>query len=173
MTGRAAFDAARAPRERVDQSWRRRRRRQRSTSAFRLSIPTADKPQGSVGAALDTLLYCRSRCDMPPRLTRITRDPAVMGGKPGLRGLRVTVGTVVGLVVAGHSTVDILALYPYLEEELRATIRRSSTSRRRPTTGSISCRAWARRSNSPTSKRRCSTSTAFRSGPRQRACCTG
>ena len=54
---------------------------------------------------------------MIQRLTRITRDPAVMGGKPCLRGLRVTVGTVVGLVAAGHSTVDILALYPYLEED--------------------------------------------------------
>jgi uncharacterized protein (DUF433 family) len=33
-----------------------------------------------------------------PQLTRITRDPAVMGGKPCIRGMRVTVGTVVGLV---------------------------------------------------------------------------
>ena len=36
-----------------------------------------------------------------PQLTRITRDPAVMGGKPCIRGMRVTVGTVVGLVAAG------------------------------------------------------------------------
>jgi uncharacterized protein (DUF433 family) len=43
-------------------------------------------------------------------------DPAVMGGKPCLRGLRVTVGTVVGLVAAGHSTQEILKAYPYLEE---------------------------------------------------------
>lgn len=54
---------------------------------------------------------------MPPSLARITRDPAIMGGKPCVRGLRVTVGTVVGLVAAGHSTAAILALYPYLEEE--------------------------------------------------------
>lgn len=54
---------------------------------------------------------------MPEPLTRITRDPEVMGGKPCLRGLRVTVGTVVGLVAAGRSTADILALYPYLEED--------------------------------------------------------
>jgi len=53
---------------------------------------------------------------MPEPLTRITRDPEVMGGKPCLRGLRVTVGTVVGLVATGRSTADILALYPYLEE---------------------------------------------------------
>lgn len=50
-------------------------------------------------------------------LTRITFDPTVMGGKPCIRGMRVTVGTLVGLVAAGHSTADILHAYPYLEEE--------------------------------------------------------
>ena len=49
-------------------------------------------------------------------LTRITFDPNVMGGKPCLRGLRVTVGTVVGLIAAGHSVDEILKVYPYLEE---------------------------------------------------------
>jgi len=39
-----------------------------------------------------------------------------MGGKPCLRGLRVTVGTVVGLIAAGHSVDEILKAYPYLEE---------------------------------------------------------
>lgn len=51
------------------------------------------------------------------QLTRITLDPEVMGGKPCIRGLRVTVGTVVELVASGHSTEDILKPYPYLEEE--------------------------------------------------------
>jgi uncharacterized protein (DUF433 family) len=51
------------------------------------------------------------------RLTRITFDPQVMDGKPCIRGLRVTVSTVVGLVAAGHSTAEILQAYPYLEEE--------------------------------------------------------
>jgi uncharacterized protein (DUF433 family) len=50
-------------------------------------------------------------------LDRITFDPAVMGGKPCIRGLRVTVGTVVGLVAAGRTREEILALYPYLERE--------------------------------------------------------
>ena len=50
-------------------------------------------------------------------LTRITQDPKVMGGKPCIRGLRVTVGTVVGLVATAHTTAEILRLYPYLEEE--------------------------------------------------------
>jgi uncharacterized protein (DUF433 family) len=52
-----------------------------------------------------------------PSLERITRNPEVMGGKPCIRGMRVTVGAVVGLVAAGHSHAEILALYPYLEEE--------------------------------------------------------
>lgn len=50
-------------------------------------------------------------------LTRITFDPEVMGGKPCIRGLRVTVGTIVGLVAAGRTVPEILGAYPYLEEE--------------------------------------------------------
>ena len=49
-------------------------------------------------------------------LTRITFDPQVMGGKPCIRGLRVTVGTIVGLIASGHSNEKILALYPNLQE---------------------------------------------------------
>jgi uncharacterized protein (DUF433 family) len=52
-----------------------------------------------------------------PDLDRITRNPDVMGGKPCVRGMRVTVGTVVGLVASGHSFGEILDAYPYLEEE--------------------------------------------------------
>jgi uncharacterized protein (DUF433 family) len=52
-----------------------------------------------------------------PNLDRITRSPDVMGGKPCLRGMRVTVGAIVGLVAAGHSFGQIVAAYPYLEEE--------------------------------------------------------
>lgn len=52
-----------------------------------------------------------------PNVDRITRNPDVMGGKPCIRGMRVTVGTIVGLVAAGHSNSDILVAYPYLEEE--------------------------------------------------------
>ena len=48
---------------------------------------------------------------------RITFDPAVMGGKACIRGMRVTVGTVVGLLAAGRSRSEILDAYPYLERE--------------------------------------------------------
>jgi uncharacterized protein (DUF433 family) len=51
------------------------------------------------------------------RLDRITFEPGKMGGKPCVRGMRVTVGTVVGLVAAGHSIDEILETYPYLERE--------------------------------------------------------
>lgn len=46
---------------------------------------------------------------------RITHNPAVMGGKPCIRGMRVTVGMIVGMMGAGHSKVRLLELYPYLE----------------------------------------------------------
>ena len=46
-----------------------------------------------------------------------TSHPAVMGGKPCIRGMRVTVGTVVGLVAAGRTRDEILREYPYLEAE--------------------------------------------------------
>lgn len=48
---------------------------------------------------------------------RITLDPDVMGGKPCIRGLRMTVGTILGLLAAGRSEEEILAAYPYLERE--------------------------------------------------------
>ena len=56
-------------------------------------------------------------------LTRITFDQSVMGGKPCIRGLRVTVGMIVDLFAAGHSNEDILELYPYLEaDDLREAL---------------------------------------------------
>jgi uncharacterized protein (DUF433 family) len=48
---------------------------------------------------------------------RITQDPAVMGGKPCIRGMRVTVGMIVGQIGAGRTVDDLLAEYPYLERE--------------------------------------------------------
>jgi uncharacterized protein (DUF433 family) len=46
---------------------------------------------------------------------RITLNPAVMGGKACIRGLRVTAGMIVGLLAAGRSRDEILNAYPYLE----------------------------------------------------------
>ncbi len=51
------------------------------------------------------------------QLDRITQQPGIMGGKACIRGLRVTVGMVVGQIGVGRSIDDILADYPYLEHE--------------------------------------------------------
>lgn len=50
-------------------------------------------------------------------INRITFDPEVMGGKPCIRGMRLTVGTLVGLVASGHTRAELLKLYPYLKAE--------------------------------------------------------
>jgi uncharacterized protein (DUF433 family) len=51
------------------------------------------------------------------QLDRITQEPAVMGGKACIRGLRVTVGMIVGQIAAGESIEALLSDYPYLERE--------------------------------------------------------
>ena len=51
------------------------------------------------------------------KLSRITLDPEIMGGKACIRGLRVTVATIVGLLAVGRAADEILAAYPYLEPE--------------------------------------------------------
>ncbi len=56
-------------------------------------------------------------------LQRITRDPAVMGGRPCIRGMRVTVGAIVGLLAAGRTHEEVLRAYPYLQpEDIRAAL---------------------------------------------------
>ena len=52
------------------------------------------------------------------KFDRITFDPAVIGGMPCIRGQRVTVGTVIGLLAAGRSRDEILKAYPHLESEV-------------------------------------------------------
>ena len=65
----------------------------------------------------------RSQVMQFPELERITLDPMIMGGKPCIRGMRITVGTIVGLVASGASFEEILQLYPYLEsEDIRAAV---------------------------------------------------
>lgn len=49
--------------------------------------------------------------------SRITQNPEVMGGKPCIRGMRVTFGMIVGQIDAGRSVEDLLADYPYLERD--------------------------------------------------------
>jgi uncharacterized protein (DUF433 family) len=49
--------------------------------------------------------------------TRITRDPKVMGGKACIRGMRITVGMIVGQIGEGVTIDEMLKSYPYLERE--------------------------------------------------------
>ena len=51
------------------------------------------------------------------QLDRITQQAGLMGGKACIRGMRVTVGMIVGQVGAGRSVDELLAEYPYLERE--------------------------------------------------------
>ena len=51
------------------------------------------------------------------KLSRITMDPQVMGGKPCIRNMRVTVGTLVGLMASGKTIDEVLAAYPYIERQ--------------------------------------------------------
>lgn len=58
-----------------------------------------------------------------PQIERITLDPQVMGGKPCIRGMRVTVGMITGMLASGCSEKELLALYSYLEpEDIRAAL---------------------------------------------------
>ncbi len=58
---------------------------------------------------------------------RITFDPAVMGGRACVRGMRITVALVVNLVANGMSTDDILREYPELEtEDIRQALQYAS-----------------------------------------------
>ena len=50
-------------------------------------------------------------------IDRITIDPQVMGGRPCIRGMRVTVGMIVGMLGEGHTAAEVLQLYPYLEAD--------------------------------------------------------
>lgn len=52
-----------------------------------------------------------------PVFDRITLNPDVMGGKPCIRGMRITVGTILGLLAAGRSAEEILEADPYLEKD--------------------------------------------------------
>lgn len=74
--------------------------------------------------------WIRARIDLPPRyagsmsFTRITVRPDQMGGVPCIRGLRIPVATVVGMVADGMDEAEILAAYPDLEaEDVREAMR--------------------------------------------------
>ena len=56
-------------------------------------------------------------------LARITVNPKIYGGKPIIRGLRLAVEHVLGLLAAGDTATDIVAAYPYLQlEDIQACL---------------------------------------------------
>ncbi|NJD55696.1 MAG: DUF433 domain-containing protein [Nitrospirae bacterium] len=56
-------------------------------------------------------------------LKRITFDPQIFGGKPIIRGMRIAVEHVLGMLAAGSTTEELLEGYPFLEkEDIRACI---------------------------------------------------
>jgi uncharacterized protein (DUF433 family) len=64
------------------------------------------------------LWYTKERYDEHVQeLRRITIDPDVMGGKPCIRGMRVTVGMIVEAIAAGRTVKELLADFPYIEEQ--------------------------------------------------------
>jgi uncharacterized protein (DUF433 family) len=67
------------------------------------------------------------RKTLAEQLDRITQNPEIMGGKACIRGMRVTVGMIVGQIGAGRSIDDVLADFPYLERE--TSCRRYGTPR--------------------------------------------
>jgi uncharacterized protein (DUF433 family) len=73
------------------------------------------RPGAFVQLAGSSARSARGKLLLMDVLDRITHDPAVMGGRPCIRGLRVTVGTIVGLLAAGETEAQILHAYPYLE----------------------------------------------------------
>lgn len=59
----------------------------------------------------------------PPLLERITANPAIFGGKPIVRGMRISVELVLSLLAQGEKTEAILDDYPDLEpEDIRACL---------------------------------------------------
>jgi uncharacterized protein (DUF433 family) len=69
-------------------------------------------------------------------MSRITTNPEVMGGRPCIRGIRITVATIAGLVASGHSQQRILDLYPYLEaEDIDEALAYVATNRNPPRSG--------------------------------------
>lgn len=75
------------------------------------------RPDQRGESALNTREPARATVGPVQPISRITQDPDVMGGRPCIRGLRVTVGTIVGLLAAGKTAEQVLEAYPYLERE--------------------------------------------------------
>jgi uncharacterized protein (DUF433 family) len=85
-----------------------------------VAFATAQEAPGTIGSWEERL---RKGGD-GVAFNRITVDPGKMGGAPSIRGLRVAVATVVGMVADGMGEGEILKAYPDLEcEDVREALR--------------------------------------------------
>jgi len=75
------------------------------------------KPEVGGLRRVNSKCYIPGMEDFSMALDRITQRAGIMGGKPCIRGLRVTVGMIVSQIGAGRSIEAVLADYPYLERE--------------------------------------------------------
>ena len=108
-------------------------RKRREDGVFglgRCSLGGADSEGGiaTTQKAPGTIRSCKRRIrkggDYGVVFDRITVDPEKMGGVPSIRGLRIPVATVVGMVADGMGEEEILRAYPDLErEDVREALR--------------------------------------------------
>jgi uncharacterized protein (DUF433 family) len=63
-----------------------------------------------------------------PAFDRITVEPGKCGGKPCIRGMRITVRRVLEILATYRQREDILREYPFLEEDLRQALRYAATA---------------------------------------------
>jgi uncharacterized protein (DUF433 family) len=75
------------------------------------------KPSAEQGLAFGDYPLAWSEGRTNELLRRVTHDPDVMTGKPCIRGMRVTVGMIVGLLASGQTVEGVLEDYPYLERD--------------------------------------------------------
>jgi uncharacterized protein (DUF433 family) len=91
-----------------------------TTEHNKAALGPAKLTQGPMPAEQNVAVILLHHLTWRPRmekLDRITQRPEIMGGKACIRGIRVTVGMIVGQIGAGRSVDELLAEYPYLERE--------------------------------------------------------
>jgi len=110
-----------------DARWRKAGASERAGGESRPNRSVLVRPTCSAGAGLRDTFTGESRAaEAPMKFTRITSDPRQMGGMPCIRGLRIPVATVVGMIADGMTENEILSAYPDLEgddEALRLSDR--------------------------------------------------
>ena len=89
----------------------------RRTDPRRVGVERQPEVSGAEGHRFESYRRPDTYTEGMTRLHRITHDPNVMGGRPCIRGLRVTVGTIVGLLAAGHDADEVLIAHPYLARD--------------------------------------------------------